>query len=173
MAIEGTMFALVIVSYFYIRGRSMQWPLSGVTPTARIAESIGLGLLVASVPAMALARRAARREQLRPTRTWLIVSTALGLAFLACRAIAFARMGFRWDANAYGSVVWTATGLHTVHGVAGTLENAVFAVLLFKGPVEKKLLADIDVNGLYWYFVIAVWAPMYALIYLESVLLGP
>jgi cytochrome c oxidase subunit 3 len=171
--IEGSVFALLLTMHFFLRDTYDVWPPTGITSSARLFETLSCVSLLASVPPMALASRAARRESLRGTRSWLVASTAIALPFVVLRALAWSRVGFRWDSHAYGSVVFTALGMHTFHGVAGILENIVFIALLFKGPVEKKLMADVDATSVYWYFVILGWAPLYAVIFLEHAVLGP
>jgi cytochrome c oxidase subunit I+III len=37
---------------------------------------------------------------------------------------------------------------------------------MFTGHVEPKRLVDVSENGLYWYFVVLSWLPIYATIYL-------
>jgi hypothetical protein len=54
----------------------------------------------------------------------------------------------------------------------GAGENLLFLALLFRGPVERKLMVDLDVNGFYWYFVVGGWAVTFAVVYLEFWLRG-
>lgn len=70
-----------------------------------------------------------------------------------------------WDTNAYGSVTWTLLGFHTVHILTDFLDSAVLAVLMFTGPLQEKRFVDVSENAMYWYFVVASWLPIYALIY--------
>ena len=89
----------------------------------------------------------------------------MGVALLVLRGYQIEALAFRWDANAYASMFWALIGLQTLHLLAGVGENVLFVVLMFTGPVEKKFMVDVHVNGLYWYFVVVVWLPLYVLIY--------
>jgi cytochrome c oxidase subunit 1/cytochrome c oxidase subunit I+III len=40
--------------------------------------------------------------------------------------------------------------------------------LLHRGPIEKKHLVDLEVNGIYWYFVVLSWLPIYVILYLDG-----
>ena len=60
--------------------------------------------------------------------------------------------------------------MHTMHLIAGLIENALFLALLYIGPVEKKHLVDLEVNGIYWYFVVFSWLPLYAILYLDGLI---
>jgi cytochrome c oxidase subunit 3 len=166
MAIESTMFALLAVTYFYLRGGASVWPPPGCQPPAKLA-TLNLAILLISVFPMWKTMRSAERHDLRGIRRWLITSTALGLVCLVIRAFEFGTMGFRWDAHVYGSIVWTILGMHALHLLASNGENVLFVVFLFKGPVQEKHLLDVYLNGLYWLFVVLAWIPMYAIVYLD------
>lgn len=166
IAIESTMFALLIVTYFYLRGNATVWPPHGVDARLPIRLA-NLAVLLLSVWPMAKVSGAAARNDLRGMRRWLIFGTALGLVVLGVRLALFADMSFRWNSHAYGSVVWTILGLHTTHLVAASAENLLFIALLYVGPIEKKHLLDLRLNSLYWYFVVISWVILFAVIYLD------
>jgi cytochrome c oxidase subunit I+III len=134
--------------------------------------TLNLAILLASLLPMHLAARAAGREELGRIRFWLIVSTVLMAAFLAIRAAILHRLSFRWDSHAYGSLVYTTVGLHTVHVVTGICENLLFITVLTRGPVEDKLMDDLRLNSLYWYFVVTCWAFFYCIFFLDPGLLA-
>lgn len=64
-------------------------------------------------------------------RLWIVVMCLLGLAPLAVRAFEFAQLNVRWDANAYGSILWVMLGLHTAHLLTDVVDTLVPAVLMF------------------------------------------
>jgi cytochrome c oxidase subunit 3 len=175
IAIETTVFALLGVSYYYIRPNVDVWPPSGsaIGPTGLWAAGAGLALLAASCVPMALSERAAEREELGPTRAWLLVATLLGAAALAARYVEYRALPFRWDAHAYGSLFWTMLGFHSLHLLTAVVENAVFLVMFYAGRVEKKHFSDVDSTGLYWYFISGVLLPIDAVLYLENVVSRP
>jgi heme/copper-type cytochrome/quinol oxidase subunit 3 len=81
------------------------------------------------------------------------------------RALEFTALNCWWDTNAYGSVVWTLLGLHTVHAVTDAIDTGVLAAILFIGPLDANRFVDVAENSLYYYFVIASWLPIYGLLY--------
>jgi cytochrome c oxidase subunit III len=166
IAIESTMFALLIVTYYYLRGNTAVWPPHGVDSRLPIRLA-NLAVLLVSVWPMVKVSHAAERRDLRGMRRWLILGTVLGLIFLGVRPALFADMSFRWNSHAYGSVVWTLLGLHTTHLVASGVENILLITLLFVGPVEEKHLLDLKLNSLYWYFVVISWVVLFAVVYLD------
>jgi cytochrome c oxidase subunit I+III len=172
MCIEGTMFAIMAASYFYLRGGAHVWPPPGVLHPGIGITTLNLAVLLVSIVPMHLAARAAGREELSRIRLWLIVSTVLMISFLAVRIAILHRLTFRWDSHAYGSLVWTTVGLHTLHIVTGISENLLFITLLTRGPVEDKLMDDLRLNSMYWYFVVACWVPFYGIFFLDPGLLS-
>jgi cytochrome c oxidase subunit III len=164
MAIEGTVFVLVVVCYFYLRSHSDTWPMS-VRPPQLLWGTINLAILLASAVPNQLAKKAGERYDLHGVRLWLGVTIVFGLALIAVRVMEFRALNVRWDSSAYGSVVWTLLGLHTVHLVTDWLDSVVLHVLFFTGPLEDKRYVDVSENSLYWYFVVLAWIPIYLVIY--------
>jgi cytochrome c oxidase subunit 3 len=164
MAIEGTLFALAVMAYFYLRSHADTWPLSALPPDLRWGTANLVVMLVSFIPAH-LAKRAAEQLDLRGARLWLVVSSLFGIAFVVIRAFEFATLNVRWDSNAYGSVVWLLLGLHTTHIVTDLIDTVVLTVLFFTGPMEGKRYVDVSENSFYWYFVVATWIPIYLVIY--------
>jgi heme/copper-type cytochrome/quinol oxidase subunit 3 len=164
MLIEGTVFAIGVMTYFYLRGVAPQWPMAARSPELLWGTLNTIVLIVSLVPNQ-LAKRAAEREDIVRARWWLVVCLLLALVFLVVRAFEFAALNVSWYTNAYGSVVWLLLGLHTTHLITDTVDTAVLAVLLFTGPMEGKRFVDVSENAVYWYFVVLSWLPIYAVIY--------
>lgn len=171
MAIEGTMFAILAASYFYLRGGADVWPPPGTIHPGLGITTANLAILLLSAIPMHLTAKAAEREDIPAIRNWLIVSTVLMVAFLAVRWLILSRLTFLWNSHAYGSLVWTTIGLHTLHVVTDVVENLLLIAVLIKGPVEDKLMVDLRLNTLYWYFVVALWVVFYGIFYLDPGLL--
>jgi len=163
--IEGTVFALAIGAYFYLRSRVPTWPPDGVAPPDLRWGTLNLIILLASAVPNELAKKAAEHIDLRKVRLWLVVCVLFGLAFNAVRAYEFARLNVLWNTDAYGSIVWMLLGLHTVHIATDVADTCVLTALMFIGPVEEKRFVDVEENAVYWYFVVATWLPIYGVIY--------
>lgn len=167
MTIEGTMFAILAACYFYLRGGADVWPPPGVAHPGLGITAANLAILLASAFPMHRAARAAAREDLPAIRNWLVVSTLFMVAFLAVRWTILQRLTFLWNSHAYGSLIWTTVGLHTLHVVIDVVENLLLITVLIRGPVEDKLMVDLRLNSLYWYFVVALWVPFYGMFFLD------
>jgi cytochrome c oxidase subunit 3 len=165
LAIEGTMFGLLVATYFYLRLDAARWPPGGTPAPALGAATTNVVLLLATLAPMIVAHLAALREQRRPVWIALAVCVLAGLGSLVLRGFEFAALGCRWDSHAYGSITWTILAMHTGHLVTSTLENVLLALLMLRGPLERKHFVDANANAVYWYFVVASWVPLYLLVF--------
>jgi heme/copper-type cytochrome/quinol oxidase subunit 3 len=164
MAIEGTVFALTVLAYFYLRSRAPTWPLTAEPPEL-LWGTLNTAIMLISLVPNHLAKRAAERRDLGGVRVWLWAGIAIGVVFLVVRGYEFAALNVRWDSSAYGSVVWMLLGLHTTHLATDVFDSIVLGVLFFTGPLEGRRFTDVSENAFYWYFVVFSWLPIYLVIY--------
>jgi len=168
LAIEGTMFAMAMATYLYLRSTNLDWPPSTVPKPDLVMPTINmLMLLLSSIPAFVI-DRASITKNMFAIRIGHVISIAVGLIFLYIQyGIIVPSLGYKWSDHAYGSVVWVIIGMHTLHVMAATGETALlFIYSLFK-PVVKKHLLDFRCTAVYWYFVALVWVPFYFIIFIE------
>lgn len=170
IVIEGTMFVLLLASYFFLRGRVTDWP-PGVRPPLMLWGTVNGVLLLVSVIPNLLTKKAAQRFDLVGSRFWLTVSTTFAVAIIVIRALELPALNVLWNTNAYGSIVWMLIGVHTFHLVTDFYDTLVLNVLSFTGPIEGKRFIDFSDNAMYWFFVVGSWVPIYAAIYLAPRLL--
>lgn len=163
--IEGTVFALAVMVYFYLRTRVINWPPSVDFPRLAWGTLNLLVVLVSLVPNMK-AKHAGEHLDLDAARFWTWVLLAFAMVALIIRIFEFKSLNVSWDSNAYGSIVWTLLGLHTVHLLTDAGDTLVLAVLLVTGPLEGKRFGDVAENAMYWNFVVLAWIPIYAVIYI-------
>jgi heme/copper-type cytochrome/quinol oxidase subunit 3 len=165
IVIEGMMFALLIVAYLFLKGRSPHWP-PGHFPPALLWGTVNTLILVASTIPNHLTKRAAEHLELRKVRLWMAVALVFGVAFNIVRIFEFQSLNVWFDENAYGSVVWMLLGFHTAHIITDFVDSCVLLALLFIGPIEESHFVDVAENSMYWYFVVISWLPIYAVIYI-------
>ena len=153
MTIEGTMFALVIASYFYLRTRAQDWPPIQSPPALSYGLVNGVLFLLSIIPAR-WAQKAAPRGDRRSVRLALMALTAFGVITMVIRGFEFTTLNCRWYDNAYGSAVWTLIGLHTGHLITEFIETLTILAMSFTDKMEGTRLADVAINSDYWYFVV-------------------
>lgn len=165
MLIEGTMFAMLIVSYIYLKGRNQHWP-PGVFAPVLFWGTLNTAIMLASVVPNIIYKRAAEQLELRKMRLWLLIAIGFAVAFNIVRIFEFTALNVWWDTNAYGSAIWALLSFHTVHTLTDLGDSLVLALLMFRGPVKESHFVDVSENAYYWYFVVIAWLPIYVCIYL-------
>jgi heme/copper-type cytochrome/quinol oxidase subunit 3 len=164
ITLESTGFVLAAGAYLYLRQVNPQWPIAAPPPNHWAGTALLVLLLISIVP-NALADKAAKQQRLTAVQLWLIVMTVLGIVAVAIRGWEFTQLNIRWDDNAYGSITWFVLGLHAFHLITDLGDTAVLAALMFTRHVTKRRFGDVSDNAFYWYFVVASWIPLYALLY--------
>jgi cytochrome c oxidase subunit III len=164
IAIEGTVFAIAVASYFYLSSQADTWPMSA-EPPALLWGTVNVAILLASIWPNHWTKRAGEDGDERRIRIGLAVCFAIGIAMIGVRALEFAHLNVGWDTNAYGSIVWVLLALHTIHLATDVYDTAVLAAVFYSGRVDGKRHVDVSENGMYWYFVVYTWIPIYAVIY--------
>jgi heme/copper-type cytochrome/quinol oxidase subunit 3 len=172
LAIETSMFAILIATYFYLRQNFALWPppLASLTASLRPLPNLLFGtintiLLVVSCAPMIAGDRAARRNNRTVVQVMLVICLLCGVAAMVLRSYEFAAVYFRWDANAYGSAVWFLLGMHMMHLLVLTCETALLGIWTFTREFDMKHRVDIVTLAVYWYWVVGVWLFIYAIVY--------
>ena len=170
MVIEGSMFVIALVVYFYLRLNVEEWPPGLPDPDPSYGTANLILVLVSLVPAV-VSKRAAEAFQLERARVWLLVLVLMGLASVVLRAFEYPALNCRWDDNAYASKVWVLLSMHTIHVSTDVVDSVVLLVMAWMKPMTRKRFVDLSENSLYWYFIVAWWIPIYLVIYFAPRLL--
>ena len=166
LIMEGTMFVVLLISYFFLRSRVPDWPPGPTSPPDLLWGTVNTFVILASCVPNYFADKAANRLDLRGVRLWMIVTLAFAIVFAVIRIFEFQHLNCSYDQNAYGSIVWLNMGFHTTHLLTDIVDTVVLIALMFVGPIEGKRFVDVADNSGYWYFVVAMWLPLYAVIYI-------
>ncbi|HEV8135643.1 MAG TPA: cytochrome c oxidase subunit 3 [Pyrinomonadaceae bacterium] len=172
LAIETSMFAILIATYFYLRQNFALWPppLATLNASLKPLPDLFYGtantflLLLSCVP-MIVADRSARRAARPLTQAMLAICLLCGVAAMTLRSFEFSAMYFRWDANAYGSIVWFMLGMHMTHLLVLTSETILLTIWTFTREFDMKHRVDIVTLAVYWYWVVGIWLLIYAIVY--------
>jgi cytochrome c oxidase subunit 3 len=164
MLAESAMFVALLAMYGYYRVKELEWP-TGAPPPALLWGTVNVALLVLSCWPNFLYKRAAERHDLAKVRLWLTVAVLFAVGFVVVRVFEFRSLNCHWADNAYASITWVLLGFHTTHLVTDLLDTLVLLALMFFGPITGKRFVDVSENGLYWYFVVGAWVPVYFAIY--------
>jgi cytochrome c oxidase subunit III len=166
VTIETMVFATLISTYFYLRMGEPQWPPIGTEPPKLLLPTLNTLVLLASSVAVYWADTGIKQGNQRVLRVWMLVAVGLSLLFLALKAVEYSDVAYSPADHAYGSIVWTIIGLHSAHVISVTLKAIVVDLLAWWGFFTQERRIGVQVNGIYWHFVVAIWIPLYAVLYL-------
>ncbi|MFL6216533.1 MAG: heme-copper oxidase subunit III [Blastocatellia bacterium] len=167
LVIEGTMFALALATYFYLRKNFAHWPPPPTPYPELLLPTINLiVILVSLAPAIRVHVLAIREGSQFQIQLALLAEIAFIIAVLTMRFFEFRDLHCYWDTHAYGSITWTLLGLHLLHLVASVCETALLFVWALTHRLDKKHRLDLSLLAIYWYFVVASWVIIYAVVFL-------
>ncbi len=156
---EAFLFAGLLVARFYLWG--------GSRPD--LDQQLGLiitALLLLSSFSMYIAETAAENENRKTFLVSMIITAALGTAFLV-GVVVFEWGGHikPWD-GAFGAVLYGMTGMHALHVVSGV----VFILIVWWNGLKGRYTADrhwgVEACAIYWHYVDVIWVFFYPAIYL-------
>lgn len=170
--IEGTLFCMLMATYFYLRLGVDVWPPPGVQLPGIPLSTFALIPLVASCAGSYWASEAAKKGNRRGMILGLTLNLVLALAFLTLRGLEMKSFNFTWATDAHGSIVWTILFLHTYDVVADLIMTTVLIGIIATGRYGEKQRIGVHVDSILWYFLVAIWLPLYAVIYWGPRFLG-
>jgi cytochrome c oxidase subunit III len=154
---EATIFAGLLASYSFYRAASKQWPPAGIEePKLTLTIIMSFVLWGSSIP-MVLAERGIKKGNQRALRLGLIMAWIMGAAFVGYSMKDFSELKFRWGENAYSSIFYTTVGLHTFHVFVGLMMSIAVQIKAWQGKFSAERHVTVQVYGMYWHFVDAVW----------------
>lgn len=165
VAIESAVFAILIASYFYLAHGSTGWPQGGIEPPKLLLPTINTVVLVISSLVIHWADTGIRRGDKQRLKWGMLVASILAAVFLTLKVVEYSGVEYKWDTNAYGSIVWTIVGFHSTHVLVLLLKSVVTTTLAMRGYFNEERRLGVEINGVYWHFVVAVWLPLYFLLY--------
>jgi cytochrome c oxidase subunit III len=180
LAIETTMFAILAATYFYLRQNFENWPppqVNFIPPNLHPAPdlfwgTLNLVVILAAAFFMFLADRAALGFNRNKVLLWGAFTVLLGILAIVLRFREFHGTQFRWDDNAYASVVWGILLMHLIHLMVGISEDGFMFAYIMKHGMDDKHARDVRVTAVYWYWIGGIWVPLYAIVYLGPYWIG-
>ena len=167
---ELMLFAGLIGMYIVIRQSQTVWPPAGQPRLPLFVTTLNSLALFASVVPMTAALRAIRRDARTEAARALAVTTALGTIFLAVHGFEWTNLvhhGLTLGSSQYGAAFYVLIGCHAVHVLAAVTWLATVTLLAGAGRFRSDAHAGLEMCAIYWYFVAALWAVLFPLVYLH------
>jgi cytochrome c oxidase subunit III len=163
--IEGTMFCILMAAYLYVRLRVDVWPPPGDQLPHLVLPTLALiPLLLSAIPAYWASQAAKRNDRGAVIRN-MILNLVLAVIFFIMRVMEWRTLNFNWQADAQGSYVWALLGLHSFDFIADAIFTLVLLVIILSGRYGEKQRLGVHVDTVVWYFLVAIWVPLYFIIY--------
>ena len=106
------------------------------------------------------ALRAFRQREMRQYRLLMIVTTILGLVFVALQYAGFQWMwenGVRFKGAGQGQFLYVIAGLHALHVIGGIVALVLMTLKAFFGKTKSYNTIPVEVVSTYWHFVDLLW----------------
>ena len=99
-------------------------------------------------------------------RAGLLLTLALGTAFLVVQGVEYHAKRFGPRTNAYASAFYTVTGFHGAHVAVGLLMLLIVSLRAFRGHFAAGRHEAVTNVSWYWHFVDVVWLVVFTSLYL-------
>ena len=163
---EISLFAVFVVAYLFYIGKSVNGPYPRDVLDLPV---LGTVCLLSSSISVALGARSLRRGQVGRCGLWLLVTTLLGLIFLAGTAREWYRLiyqqGLTIATNLFGTTFYPLVGLHASHVIIGLFMLGLCCVFAWSGALRPAHGERVEMVSWYWHFVDAVWIVVFTVVY--------
>jgi cytochrome c oxidase subunit III len=163
---EGSLFAYLFFSYFYLASQSTgPWLPHG--PPDLVNASIGTVLLLSSSGLAWWGERGIARGNRRRLAIGLTATIVVGTVFIAIQGHEWATRPFQFSSSPYSSLYYVITGFHGAHVIVGLLMLAALLSWTLMGRFARGWHLEVSIGIVYWHFVDLVWLAVYASLYLS------
>ncbi len=128
------------------------------------------GVIVLSSITIFLCKKAFNNRQMSQYKSWLAITSILGIVFVALQYIGFRELwesGITLSRNVSFSFLYIIVGLHAVHVIGGIIALLVLYLKSFSIKRKNYSPVPIDMMSTYWHFVDFLW--LYLLIFLVMI----
>jgi heme/copper-type cytochrome/quinol oxidase subunit 3 len=169
IAAETMLFVGLIGTYLVFRLAARTWPPADLPRLPLAVTAVNTAILLASLVPMTRALRGVRREETALVRRALLHTAVLGGVFLLVQGGEWIRLvghGLTPGGSMYGATFYLLIGCHGVHVLTAVGWLLVTAVLAHGGRFTAQRHGALEMCGIYWYFVCALWVVLFPLVYL-------
>ncbi|MBI4380030.1 MAG: heme-copper oxidase subunit III [candidate division NC10 bacterium] len=170
LAFEGMFFAGLLGTFLVFRLGSQFWPPVGQPRLPILVTSANTAILLFSSWTMRNGLRAMRKGDWDGLTTGLSWTALLGTTFLIVQGSEWLRLirhGLTLSAGIYGATFYTLIGCHGLHVLGAVIWLLIARIGLSDKRFWARRQVGVELGGMYWYFVVALWPVLFALVYLS------
>jgi cytochrome c oxidase subunit 3/cytochrome o ubiquinol oxidase subunit 3 len=164
---ESAIFTIFVVAYIFYIGKSPFGPTPRQILEIPFFNTV---CLLSSSFTIWMAERSIEKNRMRDFSLWWSATVVLGLIFILGTAREWQRLiykeGFTIRTNLFGTTFYSLVGLHATHVVVGLLMLVLVLIFTLTGHVNQRHAERVQVLGLYWHFVDAVWVVVFTVVYI-------
>lgn len=165
IATEGSLFAYLLFSYFYLASQTKEvWPPGGLP--VLLMPGVNTVILLASSGFVWICEYFLQRSQRHWSLTAMSIAFILGTCFVAIQLHEWKLAPYDITTHLYGSLFFTITGFHMLHVIIGLGVLMMLWVWIWLGYFNERRYAAVTIGGLYWHFVDIVWLFVFSSLYL-------
>jgi cytochrome c oxidase subunit III len=162
---EVMIFGAFFTAYFFIRVVSQDpWPAHGTSIPEAVA-GMNTAILLSSSLTIHWALVSIKRGNRFGLKAGMIATFLLGLTFLSIQINEYIHLGWAPQDSAQATVFYSLTGLHGAHVSIGLCALAMVSIRAFRGHYSPEHHQGMEVPGIYWHFVDAMWIIVYTAVY--------
>lgn len=161
------LFVALTSSYIVRSASSNDWQRIAMPKVLWLSTAL---ILISSVT-MEVSRRSLKQQRDAGYGRWLLITVALGLAFLASQLLAWrqlVRQGAYMASNPYNSFFYLFTAAHGLHLLGGILALSYLMLRTRKkrSTIEGELrrVGAADAATIYWHFMDGLWVALFMLL---------
>jgi cytochrome c oxidase subunit 3 len=166
---ELMLFAGLVGMYLVVRLSTTVWPPADQPRLPLFVTALNSLVLFGSLVPMTGALRAVARDDRAALSRALAITTGLGALFLAVQGFEWVRLvhhGLTLSSSQYGASFYLVIGCHAGHVLAAVVWLAAVTALARRGRFTARRHDVLEMCAIYWYFVAALWAFLFPLVYL-------
>ena len=166
---EAMFFAGLIGAYIVFRVGSAIWPPPFQPRLPVGVTGVNTLILVASAVTMRWSLKAVRVNDRRRLIRCLVYTAVLGGIFLLIQGFEWLRLihfGLTVSSSVYGGLFYTLIGFHGLHVFGALLCLLAILMRAKQGRFSREGHVGVQICGMYWTFVVALWPVLYGLVYL-------
>jgi len=166
---EAMFFSAIVSAYLVTSSQSMTWPPTDMPSLPFALSACNAGILLISAILIWLAAKARKAGKQERYLDLFSLALIMGVLFLLIQGTEWIRMidnGIYYDSDTFSSFFYMIIGIHGIHLLGALL----YLVSIYLKDSNSNIATggkEVFISGcMLWYFVVALWPILYALVYL-------